>query len=194
MVVHTFNPSAREAEAGGSLWVWGQPGLQELVLGWVLKPQKNPVSKNQEKKEKRIPFLKSCMQKCRTYLRVLSKDSPVIVCFGSLWTQILFSSSQVGSHWARHHIYQCPERESLLVKTLRRPQMGKMGGYFQGLRGPKRSLQPTSSGAPTLAIMVHKQQQQDTKTIGKLCPVKGYILPKITVGSSPAPTFTISIS
>jgi hypothetical protein len=27
IVVHAFNPSTLEAEAGGSLWVWGQPGL-----------------------------------------------------------------------------------------------------------------------------------------------------------------------
>jgi hypothetical protein len=27
MVVHTFNYITQEAEAGGSLWVWGQPGL-----------------------------------------------------------------------------------------------------------------------------------------------------------------------
>ena len=30
---HAFNPSTREAEAGGSLWVRGQSGLQELVPG-----------------------------------------------------------------------------------------------------------------------------------------------------------------
>ena len=28
MVAHAFNPSTREAEASGSLWVLGQPGLQ----------------------------------------------------------------------------------------------------------------------------------------------------------------------
>ena len=28
LVAHAFNPSTREAEAGGSLWVPGQPGLQ----------------------------------------------------------------------------------------------------------------------------------------------------------------------
>jgi hypothetical protein len=30
MVAHTLSPSTREAEAeaGRSLWVWGQPGLQ----------------------------------------------------------------------------------------------------------------------------------------------------------------------
>ena len=27
-MAQAFNPSTREAEAGGSLWVWGQPGLQ----------------------------------------------------------------------------------------------------------------------------------------------------------------------
>jgi hypothetical protein len=27
MVVHVFNPSTQKAEAGGSLWVWDQPGL-----------------------------------------------------------------------------------------------------------------------------------------------------------------------
>jgi hypothetical protein len=49
MVAHTFNPSTREAEAGGFLslrpawsteWVPGQPGLQ-----------RNPVSKKQKKKQ-----------------------------------------------------------------------------------------------------------------------------------------------
>lgn len=28
MVVHTFNPSAQEAEADEFLWVWGQPSPQ----------------------------------------------------------------------------------------------------------------------------------------------------------------------
>ena len=28
VVTHTFKPSTWESEAGGSLWVWGQPGLQ----------------------------------------------------------------------------------------------------------------------------------------------------------------------
>ena len=28
MVAHTVNPSIQEAEAGGSLWFQGQPGLQ----------------------------------------------------------------------------------------------------------------------------------------------------------------------
>ena len=49
MVPHTFNPSTQEAEAGGSLWVWGQPGLQELVLGQAPKLQGNPVLKTKNK-------------------------------------------------------------------------------------------------------------------------------------------------
>lgn len=32
-VVHVFNLSIQEAEPGGSLWVWDQPGLLKLVLG-----------------------------------------------------------------------------------------------------------------------------------------------------------------
>ena len=31
MAAHSFNPNTQETEAGKSLWVQGQPGLQELV-------------------------------------------------------------------------------------------------------------------------------------------------------------------
>ena len=44
VVAHDFNPSTREAKAGRSLWVRGQPVLQELVPG-----QRNPVSKQTNK-------------------------------------------------------------------------------------------------------------------------------------------------
>ena len=37
VVAHAFNPSTGEAETGGSLWVWGQPGLQELVPAQALE-------------------------------------------------------------------------------------------------------------------------------------------------------------
>ena len=30
MEAHSFNPNTREAEAGGSLWIWSQPGLQSM--------------------------------------------------------------------------------------------------------------------------------------------------------------------
>jgi hypothetical protein len=33
VVAHTFNPSTQEAEAGGSLWVWGQPDLYSEFQG-----------------------------------------------------------------------------------------------------------------------------------------------------------------
>ena len=56
MVAHTFNPSTREAVAGGSLWVWGQSGLQELVPGQDPKLQRNPVLKNQKEKKKSKVF------------------------------------------------------------------------------------------------------------------------------------------
>ena len=52
-VARTFNPTTREGEAGGSLWVLGQPGLQELVPGQVPKLQRNPVSKNKTKQKQK---------------------------------------------------------------------------------------------------------------------------------------------
>ena len=52
MVAHAFNPSTREAEAGGSLWVWGQPGLQELVPGQESKATEKPCLEKSEKKKK----------------------------------------------------------------------------------------------------------------------------------------------
>ena len=33
VVAHAFNPSTQEAETSGFLWVWSQPGLQDLVPG-----------------------------------------------------------------------------------------------------------------------------------------------------------------
>ena len=55
LVAHAFNPSTWEAEAGGSLWVWGQPGLQELVpdkfqcyretLSWKSKANQTKLNK-----------------------------------------------------------------------------------------------------------------------------------------------------
>jgi hypothetical protein len=51
VVVHAFNPSTREAEAGGFLssrpawstkWVPGQPGLHRETLSWKTPPKKSP--------------------------------------------------------------------------------------------------------------------------------------------------------
>ena len=53
-MAHAFIPSAQGADAGESLGVQGQPGLQELVpekLGRTVM-QGNPVSKNKTKKLK----------------------------------------------------------------------------------------------------------------------------------------------
>ena len=53
VVVHAFNPNTQEVEAGRSLWVQGQPGLQELVPEQALKLQKNPFLKNKPIKQAR---------------------------------------------------------------------------------------------------------------------------------------------
>ena len=50
VVAHSFNTSTQEAEAGGSLCVRGQPGLQEVVPGQNPKLQRNPVSKTKQNK------------------------------------------------------------------------------------------------------------------------------------------------
>ena len=48
VVVHAFNPNYQKAEAGRSLGVQIQPGLQDLVPGKAPKLQRNPVLKNQK--------------------------------------------------------------------------------------------------------------------------------------------------
>ena len=53
MVALAFNPRTREAEAGGSLWNRGQPGLQELVPGQLLLLHRETLpQKNENKKIK----------------------------------------------------------------------------------------------------------------------------------------------
>ena len=49
-----INPSAWEAEAGGSLGVWDQPGLQELVPGQAPRLQRSLVSKRTTTTTKRL--------------------------------------------------------------------------------------------------------------------------------------------
>jgi hypothetical protein len=51
-MAHTFNPSTQEAEAGRSLWVQGQPGLQsefQDIQGYIV----THCLKKAEKKEKK---------------------------------------------------------------------------------------------------------------------------------------------
>ena len=52
MVAHTFNLRIREAEAGESVWVQRQLGLQSEFQIARADTQKNPVSKNQIKTTK----------------------------------------------------------------------------------------------------------------------------------------------
>jgi hypothetical protein len=66
-VVHAFNPSTWEAEAGRFFLIWGQPGLQSKLQdsqGYTEKPcleknkQKNPknkTKKNQNNTNKKNP-------------------------------------------------------------------------------------------------------------------------------------------
>ena len=51
VVVLAFNASIREAEAGRSLRVRGQPCLQEIVPGQVPKLQRNLSQKTQKEKK-----------------------------------------------------------------------------------------------------------------------------------------------
>jgi hypothetical protein len=46
VLAHAFNPSTRKTEAGRSLWIWGQHGLQSESRT-ARATQRNPVSKNQ---------------------------------------------------------------------------------------------------------------------------------------------------
>ena len=48
MVVHSFNPSTQEAEAGRIIWFQGQPGLQSEFQA-SRTTQRNPVSKIKNK-------------------------------------------------------------------------------------------------------------------------------------------------
>ena len=51
VVAHTFNPSSWEAEAGGSLSVRGQSGLQSEFKDSQCYYTEKPISKNQKKKK-----------------------------------------------------------------------------------------------------------------------------------------------
>lgn len=58
MVAHTINPSTREAEAGGSVWVRGQTGWQSQFQGsQSCHTEKHTVlkTKNQQTKQTKNP-------------------------------------------------------------------------------------------------------------------------------------------
>ena len=56
VVAHTFNPSTQEAEAGGSLWVRGQPGRQSEFQDNQDYTEKHYLEKQNKQKETR-PFI-----------------------------------------------------------------------------------------------------------------------------------------
>ena len=56
MVAHTFNPSTQEVEAGRSLWVQGQPGLQSELQDsqdYTVKPYLEKQKQNKTHTHKR---------------------------------------------------------------------------------------------------------------------------------------------
>lgn len=52
VMAHTFNLSTPEAEAGGALWVQGQPGSQSKSRSARTVTQRNPISQKQSKAKK----------------------------------------------------------------------------------------------------------------------------------------------
>ena len=54
MLAHPFNPSTHETESGRSQGVQGQPGLQSEFHSTARETQRNPVSKNKQKKKKEV--------------------------------------------------------------------------------------------------------------------------------------------
>ena len=59
MVTHAFDPTTRDAEAAGSLWVWGQPGLQNEFQDSESYREK-PCLTNQKLND--VTFLNTCPQ------------------------------------------------------------------------------------------------------------------------------------
>jgi hypothetical protein len=66
VVAHTFNPSTREAEAGGFLslkparsteWIPGQPGLHRETLSWKNKTKQNKTKNKTKQTNKKKPHL-----------------------------------------------------------------------------------------------------------------------------------------
>ena len=56
-MVHVFNPNAQEAEAGGSIWIQSQPGLQSEFQERLQSYTKNPVLKKEKEWPENIPII-----------------------------------------------------------------------------------------------------------------------------------------
>jgi hypothetical protein len=65
VVVHAFNPSTREAEAGGSLQVLRPSWSTERVPGQPGLSQRNPISKKTKKQKKQSKQIKTKTNKRR---------------------------------------------------------------------------------------------------------------------------------
>ena len=77
LVAQAFNPSNLEAVVGESLWVWGQPGLQELVSGQAPTLQRIPVLEKKHNKNKQTN-----KKKKHRHLVMAEDDSGIV-----LWSQ-----------------------------------------------------------------------------------------------------------
>ena len=60
MVAHTFNTSTWEVEAGGSLWVWDQPGLQSEFQDSQGCYTETLSQKQKQKTDQKDPYIKKC--------------------------------------------------------------------------------------------------------------------------------------
>ena len=68
VVVHTLNPSSREAEAGGSLScssTWSTEGFQDMCQSYTEKPC---LEKQNKTKIKKSPNYFICISTCKTFL------------------------------------------------------------------------------------------------------------------------------
>ena len=83
-MVHIFNPSTWEAETGGSLWVWGQPGLQSEFQDSQDYTEKPCLEKKQKEKRKKPSFYYCFLWWC---------SCPFCCCFVS---HVLFYSRSLG--------------------------------------------------------------------------------------------------
>jgi hypothetical protein len=137
VVVHTSNPSTREAEAGGFLssrpawsteWVSGQPGLYRETLSQTNKQKK--ISPLQKKAPPRTGFLPSLLCVCPLLILVTVIKFPVsyyphnkLVCSPAwkleshrLWEEVLSDIRGKGSLWSAH---LSPSRWRLLYSLIR---------------------------------------------------------------------------
>ena len=83
MLVHAFNPSTQEAGAGGSLWVWGQPGLQSEFQdnhGYTDKPCFEKQNKNTKHTDTHI-HIDTHTYNCKGKAGLIEIKATAQVCF-----------------------------------------------------------------------------------------------------------------